>query len=599
MPTAYNPQGADTSWLTPADPVQWLAMSDRIKQGYADRAYNNNLSKGDRKVTTVDKNGKTVTQTVPAGQLDETKYIQDITSLGLGPEYINRLRQERSANNESIRQQLLLDQMRGALGVDDKPAPRNNANTGEPQPVTARSRFENFFFSKKKEKEDQPLVVRTTPADDQTPMQSPEFTSMLPHTTQAPATTQTEQDRRARDVAADPNTGSTGRVEVDGAIPTTAESFTLPEDKSEFIENTYVPQDNRSIFQYEQDRYSPENGLAAKLSTQGQQSAPDESLFAWEPKNTDTNEYRDFENALKAKLNSAGYADASSYLRSVYNQTLKANTPPMPAESLLAMGLEGQAKYEEQLNAYLAGTAKARGLAEAAVNNERSKLESAAKEYGTSTIESRKTDMPDGKLRDVSKREQAAALRTNFGVLDYASAAVDNAGLDMSKLAMASTQVIAGYATATNPGQPLPEGKRMELVESLFPERAKDDVWKLKAVAALYRYAMTGDKRELSIINDQMMSMSPADLQARLKKLVVEAKALNSDNYKNYVVGGADPGSAAQKPEQKPAATGARADVAKRVADQKAKKAAATSTSKRKIVTSTAMWGVQDPKGEK
>lgn len=581
MPTAYNPQGADTSWLAPADPVQWLTMSDRIKQGYADRAYNNNLSKGDRKVTTVDKNGKTITQTIPAGQLDETKYIQDITSLGLGPEYINRLRQERAANNASYLDQLNTDNRRRVLGVDDKPAPRNNANTGEPQPVTARSRLENFFNEKKKAKEDLPLVVRTTPADDQTPMQSPEFTGMIPPTTQLPATTQTEQERRARDVAADPNTGSTGRVEVDGAAPTSQQSFTLPEDKSEFIENTYVPQDKRSIFQYEQDRYSPENGLAARLSAQSQQAAPDESLFAWAPKNTDTNEYRDFENALKAKLNSAGYADAPSYLRSVYNQTLKANTPPMPAESLLAMGLEGQAKYEEQLNAYLAGTAKARGLAEEAVNNERSKLEAAAKEYGTSTIEARKTDMPDGKLRDVSKREQAAALNINRDYSRHVLDGIDKAGNNVATLTSLMPQLARSISTAFNPGQQISEGNIKENLGSLYNGLTTIDGQPIteSMKAGLIRWVLTGDKSGTADFQNKLDATSTAVLAQRMREMAVKSVELTDKNYQNYVVGGADLGSVTPKPEQKPATTGARADAAKRVADQKAKKAAATNTS--------------------
>ena len=317
-------------------------------------------------------------------------------------------------------------------------------------------------------------------------------------------------------------------------------SFALPEDSTQYPSAITPGVDNRTHAQMVEDSYDPSKSMMDPrnlMAGSGHDADQNGDMFKWEPTNVDGQQYQQFASALKTQLNAAGYSDAPSYLKGVYDSTFQANMPPAPNNLLLSQGLEGQAKYGKELQEYQAGLIKAKGEATKAVIAAKDKLAEFAKGYGDQTVEQRKSELgPNEILRDPSKRNEAAALKTNRQTVAFAAEAVKEAGTDTSKLALAAPQVIRAYATANNPGQQLSEGNLLESSKQLFPDYSDNKGFMVKATLALARGLRSNDWSGMDQLMNVVDASAPAALQARLARLASEAEKLNEINYSNYVI---------------------------------------------------------------
>lgn len=193
-------------------------------------------------------------------------------------------------------------------------------------------------------------------------------------------------------------------VEVLGRVPSESkgEEARLPPPAEPDPFTPDPPQ--RTWWQEFSDSYRPQamGGGIGGVSDAMQQ---DSGLFQWEPKN-DSNQFRQFDAALQAKLNAGGFKDAPEYLGKIYQSVFDANMPSQPNQALIFQGAEGMAKYEQQKKDFAAGIQKARGLAAQRVMEAREKLESAAKEYGVNVYaeESHEADF-GGRRKGVASGE--------------------------------------------------------------------------------------------------------------------------------------------------------------------------------------------------
>jgi hypothetical protein len=205
-----------------------------------------------------------------------------------------------------------------------------------------------------------------------------------------------------------------------------------------------APEDTRTFDQKFQDSYNKDNSLAGQVQA-GSANAGAAGLFDWQPKDTGTNEFRQYRSALDSMLKSNGFADAGSYLKQIYDQELRANTPPMPNQGLLVTGVDGVAKYQGELNNYIAGLAKAKGAAEAKVMQARDGLAQFANKYGVDTQTSEKfgADMGGRRAGAVSG---AGVMRTR-AVSDAEKAIGDRTGAAYQDIAAARDQ----FKSATDP----------------------------------------------------------------------------------------------------------------------------------------------------
>lgn len=520
--------------VNPVSSVDWNNMADRLREGAANRAFQKNISRGDQ--FTLDANGNKVY--IPAGQLNQRQYINDIADLGLGPDYTNRYLEQNVKTNAAIKDQLLTDQLRKNLGVSGEPAPRPGASTGAPAPVKKASvKLGEWFEARKKSKElnvpEPELVVRTGPVDDSTPLQSAEFTGMSTSnpTPQQPQTSEQQVPENITKTLEGYDLGSSTLKPEQMKSPV----MQLPELKSEPVE-TYIPQDTRSVLQYEQDRYDPSQGIAAKMAGQTQDGGS-QPITKWEPVDDGTNQYRQFKASLDAKLKANGFASADDYLKQIHAQTMAANTPPMPSESLLAMGLEGQAKYQDQYNAYIAGLAQARGKADEAVMKARDGLTEIAKAYGVDTVEDRKTLLSPGvRVKNEADFDAASALASNRGFIRKISADIDNAGDNVATLTAILPQLARGMATAWSPGQQINEGNLSENVGTLYNGLQTQNGQPVEEAAktAFLRLLFKGDAGGITDLNNRLDATSVKVLKQRMKAAAEEAKNVTDERYKHY-----------------------------------------------------------------
>jgi hypothetical protein len=302
-------------------------------------------------------------------------------------------------------------------------------------------------------------------------------------------------------------------------------------------------QDSRSARQRVEDSFDPSQTLAAKMTVNQQGGGPDAGIFDWKPVDNGSNQFQQFSQALGAKLKGIGALDAngnpdpSKYLQQVYASTVASNMPPAPATTLLSQGLEGQAKFEEQANAFTAGLQKAKGLGQAAVLKAKGDLIDYAKQFGVDTVEQRKSEIPGGTLRDTSKRNETNALLANEKNIEFAADAIAKASQggvpNVPQLMMAAPQVIRAYATTLNPGQQLNEGNLMEVSGQMYPEIAGP---KLVAVAAaLGRGLRNNDWSGFDTFANSIDATSPQALLQRMNTLVSESRKLNKISLGSYM----------------------------------------------------------------
>jgi hypothetical protein len=291
--------------------------------------------------------------------------------------------------------------------------------------------------------------------------------------------------------------------------------------------------DNRTELQTIEDSANAgpgPQGMAPAVAT------PPAALTTWEPKDDGSNQYRQFKTALDTKMQSMGMPDASAYLTQVYNQTYKENAPTPPNPMRLSQGGEGRAKYMEQQMAFAAGKQKAEGAAEAATLAARAALEETAKQYGVVTVEQGKSELgPNEILRDPAKRDQAAALKTNFQLITATQGALAKAGTNTTALSLVAPQVARAYATATNPGQQLGEGNLQEVARALYPDAFDDKRFMGKAISALSRGFKNGDWSGLNQLSDYIDAGDPEAVSKRFQATLAEAAKLNANTYGSYV----------------------------------------------------------------
>lgn len=342
--------------------------------------------------------------------------------------------------------------------------------------------------------------------------------------------------KAAAPVAQDPNA-----VQVPGQVQgTNAASFQLPELPPQPQTSYFAPPapDQRTFDEAAMDKYMA-------LPFGGVQTAPKQAadrasdpLFQWAPADDGSNAYRQYSSALSSQLKAAGYDSPSAYLGQVYDSARDSHLKPVPQAMLLGMGPEGRKTYYQMLSERQQSEVEADALGRKAVLDARNALTEQAQKFGVSTVEQRKTEMPEGLLlRDPAKRAEAAAALTNRENVKYAQQAVADAGMDTTKLSLALPQVVRAYATALNPGQQLSEGNMQEVARQMYPEQLGNKEIMAKAMFALARFFKNGDTSGMQQLSDSIDASDPRALAARLGRLAQESEILNAKTLSSYVVG--------------------------------------------------------------
>lgn len=471
------------------------AQTDADQALLARKLFAKHISKGD----TVDTKGNVV----PAGQLNESGYIADAASNGLSEEAIKAPLGYKAAQQASDVNTAIVNTQLTSAGYKPDAAPRNQASTGAPEPVS----MPNPAY------QDPSVPTPTTTSSKLTEWFKP---TPKPVGDEIGVTTITPG-------------GMQPLPEGAGASPTILQPG----------------QDTRSARQVVEDSYDPSQTIEARTAGGTDATTDDDSLFQWDPQDNGTNQFQQFKSALTAKLKGIGAVDPegnpdpSKYLRQLYTAKVLENMPPKPNEMLLQQGREGMVKYRAEQQVYQAALDKAMGLGQQAVLKAKNDMADWAKQYGIDTVEQRKSEIPGGILRDPARRQEAAALITNEQNIANAEhalkAAVDpNTGApNMAKLLMVAPQSIRAYATALNPGQQLNEGGLLEVGQILFPHANKPQ-WEQIALG-LGRGLKNNDWSLFDTIAGTIDATSPQALYARLELLNKEAATLNATSKASYV----------------------------------------------------------------
>jgi hypothetical protein len=532
-------------------PVNYGNPSEENAANYAqtkklllDKAFASNIATE----PVVDASGTVVTK---PGDLDQAGFYRDAVKAGLGPAEVPAAMQYYLGQKQGESQAVALNLGQKQMGVQDPVVSRNGAQIGEPAITTtpaASSEPKN------------PLVPAAAPSPDgQAPAGS--WFDQLKAKTQQPAS---DQAQIAAQTAApsgaaqydnkaalaklfgmkDANGQDLGSSTLQGNQSTQPPSPVgqLPPLAPQAQGMISQAPDNRTALQTIEDSANAgpgPQGMAPSVAT------PPAALTTWEPKDDGSNQYRQFKTALDTKLQSMGMPDASAYLSQVYNQAYKANTPTPPNPMLLSQGGEGRAKYMEQQMAFAAGKQKAEGAAEAATLAARASLEETAKQYGVNTVAQSTTELsPDEILRDPAKRDQAAALKTNFEYIRNAQNDLAAAGVNTTKLALLAPAVARAVATAVNPGQQIGTGNLEEVDRLLYPDQVEDKRFMGKALMAITRGLKNDDWSGVQQLSDYIDAGDPAAVSKRFQATLAEAQKLNATTYGSYV-----------KPAQAPAKT--------------------------------------------
>lgn len=269
----------------------------------------------------------------------------------------------------------------------------------------------------------------------------------------------------------------------------------------------------------------------------GKTEEPDKSLFEWKPIDDNSNIYRNYASALKAKLNAEGYADASSYLRAIYDAELLKNAAPGINPMVLFADPThpgvGYSKYGEQLIAQAQGNAQAKGKAQEAVIAAKAKMEEDANKYGVTIESQQKLDIDDNTmLRDSSLRKDYIIYKQNIqGIDDTKKQLASAQNLTDLQMLAPSVAKAAGMAFGSQPTQFNIE----ETYKKAFgADLDKEQLGKLviSTVAAI----KTGNWDGVSKLLSNLDNYDPAIIKKHLGAILDEAKAQSNIGIKNVTV---------------------------------------------------------------
>lgn len=285
--------------------------------------------------------------------------------------------------------------------------------------------------------------------------------------------------------------------------------------------------------------YDPTKLMASMGVTTGtgKTEEPDKSLFEWKPIDDNSNIYRNYASALKAKLNAEGYADASSYLRAIYDAELLKNAAPGINPMVLFADPThpgvGYSKYGEQLIAQAQGNAQAKGKAQEAVIAAKAKMEEDANKYGVTIEAQNKLDVGDNTmLRDSSLRKDYIIYKQNIqGIDDTKKQLASAQNLTDLQMLAPSVAKAAGMAFGSQPTQFNIE----ETYKKAFgPDIDKDQLAKLaiSTVAAI----KSGNWSILTNILSNVDNYDPTVIKKHLNAILDEAKDQSNIGIKNVTV---------------------------------------------------------------
>lgn len=270
----------------------------------------------------------------------------------------------------------------------------------------------------------------------------------------------------------------------------------------------------------------------------GKTEEPDKSLFEWKPIDNNSNIYRKYKSALDAKLNAEGYADASSYLRAIYDAELLKNAAPGINPMVLFADPThpgvGYSKYGEQLIAQAQGNAQAKGKAQEAVIAAKAKMEEDANKYGVTIEAQNKLDVGDDNtmLRDSSLRKDYVIYKQNIkGIDDTKKQLASAQNLTDLQMLAPSVAKAAGMAFGSQPTQFNIE----ETYKKAFgTDLDKEQLGKLviSTVAAI----KTGNWEGVSKLLSNLDNYDPAIIKKHLGAILDEAKAQSNIGIKNVTV---------------------------------------------------------------
>jgi hypothetical protein len=463
----------------------------------------------------------------PEGDFDAKTYYQRAAELGLDPEHARAAMQWRASQLAAQADAANKAQAFRAQGYDPQSTGRNNAQYGEPAPQYVP-------------RQQEPAAAKLTPEALHSYLKGQgnlsKTVAAAEPTDQIAAQTSAPSGFAQGEQMAPAPTGQ--EVQVTGQQAQTSGGTQLPEADLSYAQSaqTLVPgEDRRDFLQKFEDSYDPASGMGAQAA----QPLPTQTdpMFQWEPQNDGSNQFQQFSAALNSKLKAEGYNSPSELLQATYANAIKANAPTMPNEALLMLGPDGLARYQGEMQTYMAGIQKAQGIAGQEVAKVRAGLSDYAKQVGVNTVEQSKSEIPGGLLRDPAKRTEAAALITNQQNVENASeavkASVDANGPNVMKLMLAAPQVIRAYATALNPGQQLGEGNLLEVSKVMYPELPGPKL--IPVVAALGRGLRNNDWSGFKTISDAIDATAPQALYQRMSKLTEEAAKLNQISLASYV----------------------------------------------------------------
>lgn len=337
-------------------------------------------------------------------------------------------------------------------------------------------------------------------------------------------------------------------------------------------ETSYIKlPDNRSYLSRAEDMplrgelLDPLTGADSKTET------VDDSKFKWTPVNAGNNQYTQFADGLRLKLQAYGLTktkedgtydvegNASDYLKNVYDSTLqKSITAPQPNPTQLQLGPAGRAKYNEERLKYNADVARARGEADAAVIAAKEGLSQYAKEQGVNTVEDRKTQLTGNvRVKNEADFDAASALAENRGFTRKILADIDAAGDNVATLTSILPQLARGMATAWSPGQQITDGNLKENVGTLYNGLRTENGQPVdeSVKTALARLFMSGGKDTggFQDLTNRLDATSVQVLKQRMESAAKEAIIVSDNRYKHYTTDTSEYVDTHAKPTQKPA----------------------------------------------
>lgn len=528
------------------------SFADDIKSGY-EAGYN--IREGQRKKALNEIYSKHVK---PDGSFDSENFLKEATDAGIGPEMTSTWLNQKTAKSEATVKEATNAEMLSVLGrkpdvlrdwfiqEKEKAAKLNNpTEQGDGGPLTP-STLDVDKLSDNRDEVERKQAVADSKVTDSGIMLSPP----APSISAVPVSQQLQnmfnkkgiEGIQASDAAdlLDRVPGNSDRTDISGRFYSAPEGKFTEKDISNLTAQPFNEVEQGKKYDVVEEALRREPGQSGPAGKLGDIQTPEtfqSDSVKWEPKDDGSNEYRQFKTALDSQLKSLDMKSASDYLQKIGENTYKQNL--YVPNQMAWMTKEGKIDYSA-MGAEIAkvkdSDQKARAKAEEAIQKAKDSLMETAKKYGVDTVEGRKLDIENYKLRDSSKRTEAASLITNKQNISNAKAAIKDAGVDTTKLALAAPQVIRAYATALNPGQQLSEGNLIEVSKVLYPDMASKPEFVAKLAGGLMRGIKDDDWSVFDQLTNYVDAGAPTKVAARMAKIASEAAVLNEKNLDNYVI---------------------------------------------------------------